>query len=253
MSKVDISTVQIHARDNFGIPTRIYKRKITDYSVEKKSTVPIYVFFHGGGFVFGNLESEDAACSRIVAAMDVIIFHISYRHTPQHPFPDAHNDALDAFDWIMENAETFGGDLGKVVVGGVSAGANLACHVVLARHASLARDYENNEGAIIKGLTLAIPWLIVNKDKVPYEEFSTKEVVSRVQCAEAPVIPSKVLNFFVDCMGKDFQGNNEVNPDLGLVNGKSLRGLPSTTIMVAGNDPLRDDGLLFAQHLHQNE
>jgi acetyl esterase/lipase len=95
-SKVDISTILIHARDNFLIPTRIYTPK-TDYSV-KKSNLPIYVYYHGGGFIYGSLDSEDANCSRIVTSMDIIVFHISYRHAPRHPFPEAHNDALDAFD-----------------------------------------------------------------------------------------------------------------------------------------------------------
>jgi len=239
---VDIQTILIHARDNFLIPTRIYKKAGTS-----SSDLPIYVFYHGGGFVYGTLDSEDAACSRIVAAMDIIVFHVSYRHAPRHPFPEAHNDALDAFNWIMENADTFGGDLGNVVVGGVSAGANLACHVVLARNAALARDYENHEGAIIKGLVLVIPWLVINKDKISYNEF-----VSRVQCANAPVVGSKVLDFFVDCMGESVHNHFDVNPDIGLVGGKKLRGLPSTTVMVAGNDPLRDEALLFAHNLHDN-
>jgi acetyl esterase/lipase len=218
----------------------------------KKSNLPIYVYYHGGGFIYGSLDSEDANCSRIVASMDIIVFHISYRHAPRHPFPEAHNDALDAFDWLIENADAFGGDLGNVVVGGVSAGANLACHVVLARNAVLARDYENNEGAIIKGLVLLTPWLVINKDKFHYEEFVAKEKASRVQCSDAPAVSGKVLDFFVNCMGEGVHENIDVNPDVGLVSGNKLRGLPSTTVMVAGSDPLRDDGLLFARKLHQH-
>ena len=241
----------IYARDNFLIPTRIYTPKRTDFSV-KASNLPVYVFYHGGGFVYGSLDSEDANCSRIVAAMDIIVVHVSYRHAPQHPFPKAHNDALDAFDWIIENAEDFGGDLGNVVVGGVSAGANLACHVALTRNASLARDYyENNDGAIIKGIVLVIPWLIINGERFPYQEFAAEDITSRIQCAQAPVLSGKILDFFVDCMGEGFHDDIDVNPDVGLVSEKRLRGMPSTTIMVAGNDPLRDDGLLFARKLHQ--
>jgi acetyl esterase/lipase len=247
-SKVDIQTILIHARDNFLIPTRIYKRAGTSYS-----NLPIYVFYHGGGFVYGTLDSEDAACSRIVVAMDIIVFHISYRHAPRHPFPGAHNDALDAFNWIMENGDAFGGDLGNVVVGGVSAGANLACHVVLARNAALARGYESDEGAIIKGLVLVTPWLVVNKDKISYDEFATEDHASRVQCSNAPVVSSKVLDFFVNCMGEEVHNHLDVDPDVGLVSGNKLRGLPSTTIMVAGSDPLRDEALLFARNLHENE
>jgi len=246
-SKVDIQTILIHARDNFLIPTRIYKK-----AGNSSADLPIYVFFHGGGFVYGTLDSEDAACSRIVAAMDIIVFHVSYRHAPRHPFPEAHNDALDAFNWITENADAFGGDLGNVVVGGISAGANLACHVVLARNAALARDYESHEGAIIKGLVLVIPWLVINKEKISYDEFEVEEKASRVQCSDAPVVSSKVLDLFVDCMGDGVYNTTDVDPDVGLVSGKMLRGLPSTSLMVAGNDPLRDEALLFARNLHHN-
>jgi acetyl esterase/lipase len=65
------------------------------------------------------------------------------------------------------------------------------------------------------------------------------------------VFSGKILDFFVDCMG-EVHDDIDVNPDVGLVSEKKLRGMPSTTIMVAGNDPLRDDGLLFARKLHQN-
>jgi acetyl esterase/lipase len=184
--------------------------------------------------------------------MDIIVVSICYRHTPQHPFPAAHNDSLDAFDWFVENAEDFRGDVGNVIVGGISAGAHLAATVALARNSTLVEKYENYEGATIKGVVLVIPWLVINEDKISYDQFVSKEKASRVQCAAAPVLPSKVVKFFVDCMGAGVRENSEVNPDVGLVGGEKLRGLPSTTIMVAGNDPLRDDGLLFAQNLQKN-
>lgn len=113
------------ARDNFLIPTRIYNPK------NQAGNLPIYIFYHGGGFIYGTLDSEDTACYRIVAAMDVIVVNVCYRHTPQYKFPAAHNDALDAFDWIVENAEAFRGDLSNVILGGISAGANLAVYVAL--------------------------------------------------------------------------------------------------------------------------
>jgi acetyl esterase/lipase len=215
--------------------------------------LPIYIFYHGGGFIYGTLDSEDAACSRIVAAMDIIVVHVCYRHTPQHPFPAAHNDALDAFDWIVENAEAFGGDVANVIVGGVSAGANLAVTVALARNAKFARECEINEIPAIKGLSLISPWLIINEEKISYEAYASKEKASRVQCADAPVVSAQVLKFFVDCIGEAVREKIEVDPDVGLVSEEKLRVLPSTTIIVAGSDPLRDEGILFAQRLHKNK
>jgi acetyl esterase/lipase len=184
--------------------------------------------------------------------MHIIVVNVCYRHTPQHPFPAAHNDALDAFDWIVENGEAFGGDAGSVMVGGVSAGANLAVSVTLARNAVLARQYESDEVPIIKGLVLVIPWLVINEEKISYEAYASKKKASRVQCANAPVVSDRVLKFFVECMGDEVRERGEVDPDVGLISGEKLRVLPSTSIMVAGNDPLRDEGIFFAQRLQQN-
>jgi acetyl esterase/lipase len=154
--------------------------------------LPIYAF-HGGGFIYGTLDSEDATCSRIVAAMDILIVSISYRHASQHPFPAARHDVLDEFHWFVENAEAFRGDVGNVIMDGISAGANLAAVVALTRNAALSRKYENDEDATIKGLVLDMPWLVINKEKLFYQDFSSKEKLSRVQCAEAPVLFGRVL------------------------------------------------------------
>jgi hypothetical protein len=101
-------------------------------------------------------------------------------------------------------------------VSGVSAGANLACHVALTRKASLARDYyENKGGGIVKGIVLVIPWLIINEGRFPYQEFAAEEIASRIQCARVPVLSRRVLDFFVDCMGGGLQDDNDINPDVG--------------------------------------
>ncbi|OBT81730.1 hypothetical protein VE02_08889 [Pseudogymnoascus sp. 03VT05] len=98
-SKVEIETIHISAPDNYSIPVRIYKPKHLGVPTSTPK-LPIYLFYHGGGFMFGTLDSEDAGCSRIVVYMDIIVVNICYRHTPQHPFPAAPSDALDSFDWV---------------------------------------------------------------------------------------------------------------------------------------------------------
>jgi acetyl esterase/lipase len=184
--------------------------------------------------------------------MDIVVVNVCYRHTPQHPFPAAHNDALDAFDWITENAEDFGGDAENVIVGGVSAGANLAISVALSRNSSLAREYDIGNIPAVKGLVLVTPWLVIDEEKISYEGYTSKKKASRFQCANAPVVSSKVLKFFVECMGDGVRESGDVDADVGLVSREKLRVLPSTTIMVAGSDPLRDEGIFFAQRLQQN-
>ena len=182
--------------------------------------------------------------------MDIIVVSVNYRHTPKYPFPAAHHDALDAFDWVVDNADFLRCDLGSIVVGGVSAGANLATHVALERCAMLAK-HDEYEKASIKGLVLAIPWLVVNGEKVPYAEFQEGKH-SRVMCRNAPIIPEEVVKFFVDCMGEKVKIEGRVDPDVGLVEGEKFEALPCTAVLVAGNDPVRDDGLAFAQRLQGN-
>lgn len=99
---------------------------------------------------------------------------------------------------------------------------------------------------------MAIPWLVINAEKFGYEEFAEEEKASRVQCNEAPVVNGKVLEFFVNCMGIKTKENTEAGQNIGLVGGEMLRRLPSIMVMVAGNDPFRDEGLLFVQNL-QNQ
>jgi acetyl esterase/lipase len=178
--------------------------------------------------------------------MDIVVFHVNYRHAPQYPFPAAHNDALDAFDWLWQNAKEFGGDVDKLVVGGVSAGANLAVSVGLARNGMADKNTKMVE---IRGLVLGIPWLIINKEKISYEKYDQKEKASRIQCDDAPVQSGKVLEFFVNCMGKKVKEKGEIDPDVGLVESEKLKRLPIVTFMVAGNDALRDEAFFFAQDL----
>jgi acetyl esterase/lipase len=179
--------------------------------------------------------------------MDIVVFHVNYRHAPQYPFPAAHNDALDAFDWLWQNAKEFGGDVDRFVVGGVSAGANLAASVALTRNGTA----DKNKTVEIRGLVLGIPWSVINKEKISYEGYNEKEKASRIQCNEAPVQSGKVLEFFVDCMGKKIKGKGDIDPDVGLVGGEKLKRLPSVAFMVAGNDALRDEALFFAQYLQE--
>ena len=246
-SKVEMETTLICAHDNYNIPIRIYKPKHSEIPTSTMK-FPIYVFYHGGGFMFGTLDSEDAACSRIVACLNIMVVSVCYRHTPQYPFPAAHNDALDSFNWVAANIEGFGGDLTNVVVGGISAGANLAATVALAH---INGHIQAHKALRLRGTVLSIPWLVINEERFPFEELSSREVASRAQCAEAPVVSSQVLRFFVDYMGDRVREREATDPDVGLANAEMLREFPSTAIMVAGNDPLRDDGLLFAQRLEK--
>lgn len=113
--------------DNQTIPIRIYKPS----SASPEARLPVYIYFHGGGFLFGTLTTEDAACYGIVKALGIVVVNVNYRHTPAWKWPCQAHDAWAALNWAYENMDAIGGDETKVVVGGRSAGANLAAGVVL--------------------------------------------------------------------------------------------------------------------------
>lgn len=179
--------------------------------------------------------------------------NICYRHTPQFTYCIAHNDAVDGFDRVVANLQSFGGDPENIVLGGISAGANLAAAVVL-REGTRTRSHnakvESERRLVrIKGQILCIPWLVVRTGVVPYHFLASREICSRYQCADAPVLPSSVVHFFTQLMGLK---PNDRNVDIGLIDHEDVVGTLMTAFLIAGNDPLRDDGLLFARKLHQN-
>lgn len=221
--------------------------------------LPVYLHYHGGGFLYGSLSSEDIGCARIANSSPVIVVNVCYRHTPQVPYPAQHNDAFDSYDWTIINIESFGGDPNNIIVGGISAGANLAAAIVLRENlkataqGTLATTTEKAKLQRIKGQVLIIPWLIVQEEKYPYELLTSKEKSSRIQCADAAVLPDEVLKWFVENLKLDSaQSRTDRFLDVGLATDKEVEGMPKTFFVITGRDPLRDDGLLYARKLHRN-
>jgi acetyl esterase/lipase len=139
---------------------------------------------------------------------------------------------------VISNTSSLGGDLSNIVVGGLSAGGNLAASVVLEKHKQEPKT---------RGLVLGIPYLVLNSEKFPEEYYDSKEKASKVQCAKAPVLPMEVVDFFSK-VGK----SDAALPDVGLTSEKDLVEFPRTAFLVSGNDPLRDDGFLFAEKVQYN-
>src|ERR1700692_380813 len=115
-----------------SIPARVYTplklRQVNDLA-------PCLVFFHGGGWVIGDLDSHDVVCRKLADEGQLIVISVDYRLAPEHKFPAAVDDAIAATKWISENAGRFGIDASRLTVGGDSAGGNLAAVVAIAaRH-----------------------------------------------------------------------------------------------------------------------
>ncbi|KAJ5661366.1 Alpha/Beta hydrolase protein [Penicillium longicatenatum] len=239
--KVNISTLYINSRGSHSIPLRRYMPR----SLKRESSLPAIIYFHGGGFLFGSESTDDFLCANIAASLGVIVLSVIYRHTPEFQHPAQHEDAWDAMVYIEGHMEAFNIDenVGLGVLG-ISAGSGLAAGVVF-RDLEASRAQPDRE-PMIKSAVLGIPWLI-HVDNYPFHLFSSPEITAKVQCRDAPVIPRDRLKMFSDILSAK-------NPSDALLNiatlpDELLRGWPRTGFFVAGMDPLRDDGLLFAKKL----
>ena len=110
---------------------------------------PCLVFFHGGGWVIGDLDSHDVVCRKLADEGELVVISVDYRLAPEHKFPAAVDDAIAATQWVADNAKRFGIDAARLTVGGDSAGGNLAAVVAIA-----ARD---GNGPAIAGQVLIYP------------------------------------------------------------------------------------------------
>lgn len=214
---------------------------------------------HGGGYAFGTLASEDAICSNIVVSRaekgtPVVVFNLNYRHTPAHRFPVAWDDVEDAFIWVHEHIAEIGGIGDQVVVGGISAGAQLTAALTLAQ-----LHGENKKLAVcpkIRGQVLMIPTVVQMEHYAPRPQLlRSPELSSLVQCAEAPILPVSRIQLFSKLLeipgGSGGPRNLRTNP--GNATAHEVKDLPPTTFGIAGNDPLRDEALFYAKLLSENK
>jgi acetyl esterase len=127
--KLDAKNLSIHRTEDRGIPGPAGALRARFYWPREAvpgEVLPVLVFFHGGGWVIGGLDSHDAPCRALANGADCIVVSVDYRLAPEHPFPAAVEDAEAALAWVAASAREFGGDPARLAVGGDSAGGNLA-------------------------------------------------------------------------------------------------------------------------------
>ena len=205
---------------NISVPIRIY----TPFG---KGPFPIMVYFHGGGFVLGDIDTVDNLCSYIAKKSERIVISVGYRLAPEHPFPAAINDAWAALQWVHYNAHTFNGTNIDIAVAGDSAGGNLA-----ALTAIKARD---------SNLQIGSQWLFY-----PWLDFSHQST-SHDLYGESYNLTTKELEWFLSAYLP-----NTLNRDLPSVSPlkqSNLSHLPDAIILTAQFDPLHDDGKRYAKAL----
>ncbi|MGZ4498685.1 MAG: alpha/beta hydrolase [Nocardioides sp.] len=202
-------------REVDGLRVRIYRPTT-------KAAVPTLVFFHGGGFVIGDLDTHDQTCRRLCAGADVVVVSVDYRLAPEHPFPAGVEDALAATDWAAAHL----GELGAsdlLAVGGDSAGGNLAAVVAQER-----RD-------VVGAQVLVYPAVD------PFGEYP-----SRVENAEGFFLEAATMEWFFT----HYAGHGVDESDLRLSPlHADLAGLVPALVVTAELDPLRDEGEAYADQL----
>jgi acetyl esterase/lipase len=247
----------IPTRDGAAVDARTYQLRSDDKSLASaESALPVYIHFHGGGFHVGTLGSEDGICARIAADTGVLVLNVNYRHTPEHAYPTAFHDAADAFKWLHANTALLGSDPSRVIMGGISAGANLTASVLVARHLQLPgwEDLADLPGPL--GQVLMTPCLYhgdCSPRRLDAGLAPSAAGGSYEQCKDAPVLPVWKVKFFLDQLkvALPVDPNDYVlNP--GNIPPERAAGLPPATFGVSGADPLRDEGLLFAKMLTEH-
>jgi acetyl esterase len=200
---------------------------IRAYLPEGDGPHPMVVFYHGGGFVIGNLETHDNLCHALCDRADVLVLSVDYRLAPEHPFPAAVNDAYAALEWAAANGKQIGGDPDRIAVAGDSAGGNLAAAVSI-----MAREHG---GPAIDRQLLIYPWL----DPAGRFDLASYSENAREYEGSEGYLYEKYAQDEVHA------GNQYLAPLIA----SELADLPPATIIVAGYDRLRDEGFEFAERL----
>jgi acetyl esterase len=189
---------------------------------------PVLVFYHGGGWVIGDLYTHDGLCRSLVNAAGCAVASVDYRLAPEFKFPVAVEDSYTALKWVAANGPRLGLDSARLAVGGDSAGGNLAAVVAL-----MARDAG---GPAIALQVLIYPVTDVMRETRSYADFADGYMLTRDS-----------MRWFIAhyLTSKDDARDWRVSP----LRAPSLAGLPPALIVTAGFDPLRDEGEMYAGRL----
>ncbi|MDA4110745.1 alpha/beta hydrolase [Mycolicibacterium holsaticum] len=204
-----------------SVPVRIYR------PASSTGAVPVLVYAHGGGFVFCDLDTHDGLCRAFANLLGAVVISVDYRLAPEHRWPSAAEDVYAVTQWTARNADRFGGDVERIVVGGDSAGGNLAAVTAL-----MARD---RGGPSLAAQLLVYPMIAAHFDTGSYQLFGQGFYNPRpaLQWYWDQYVPSPA--------DRDHPYASPLAAD--------LHGMPPAIVVIAGHDPLRDEGVAYADAL----
>jgi acetyl esterase len=215
---------------NLSIPGAAGPIRARHYTpVNTRGTEPLLVFFHGGGFVLGDLDTHDGLCRLICRDAGVHVLSIDYRLAPEHKAPAGVEDCYAAYRWALEHAAELGADPARVAVGGDSAGGNLAAVVSL---------QARNDGVQLPALQLLIY-------PVTYLDSETR---SKTLFAEGFFLTKADMDWFRN-QYLDGAPIDVADPRVSPLLVEDLSGLPPALLLTGGFDPLRDEGNQYAERL----
>ena len=194
----------------------------------KPGLLPTLVYYHGGGFVIGTIETHDSTCRRVANKSGCQVISIDYRLSPEHPFPAPIDDGVAAFRHIRDNSELFGADAARIAVGGDSAGGAIAAVVC-----QICRDAGETGPAFQMLIYPATD--------------SSKESGSRNAFAEGYFLSKPLMEWFWEAYVPEDMDLADLR--LSPLLAKDFSGLPPAFVLTAGYDPLRDEGRAYADRL----
>ncbi|KMM39044.1 alpha/beta hydrolase [Guptibacillus hwajinpoensis] len=199
-------------------------------SVTHEERLPAFVFYHGGGFVYGNIETHDVFCRLLSNRSKCIVISVDYRLAPEHKFPKATEDAYQAFLWAHKHAEELGINDTRIAVGGDSAGGNLAAVTAI-------KALERGAPSIAYQLLI---YPVVDSAKI-YPSYKENSEGYFLTAAEMKWFHEQYVEETID----------PFNPHLSPLHSEHLADLPLTHIVTAHYDPLRDEGEAYAEKISQ--
>ncbi|WP_227935370.1 alpha/beta hydrolase [Alkalihalobacillus deserti] len=212
------------------IPVKDVEIKVRIYTPEGEGPFPLFVYYHGGGWVIGDLETADASCRMIANKTGRVVVSVDYRLAPEYKFPVPLNDSYAALKWVSENAASINGSDSNIAIGGDSAGGNLSAAVAL-----MSRD---QNGPAIAAQVLIYPVTSLSYDTGSYQEFQKGFGLDR-----------DLMIWFGDYYinSSEDTRNKYVAPLVA----DDLSNLPPAFVITAECDVLRDEGVAYAKRLKE--
>ena len=217
--------------ENRKIPGPASEIPVRIYTPEGDGPFPVLVYFHGGGWVIGSLDTHDGVCRSLTNQAQCIVVSVDYRLAPEHKFPAAADDCYAATTWVVENAASINGKRDRVAVGGDSAGGNLAAVVSL-----MAKERGG-------------PHIVFQLLVYPATDYYIPGTTSIRENGEGYYLTLNAMIWFWNHYANSEEDAN--NPHMAPLRAKDLHSLPPALVITAEYDPLRDEGEMYATRLQE--